>query len=151
MKCIPQVINIIYNSPNDYKWDWGSWLTIDTFIMSSSFPLTHWGRDKMAAIFQTAVSNGFSWMKMYELWLKFHRSLFPRAQLTIFQHWIRQWLGALQATSYYLNQWWLVIWCIYALLSLKDLIWLNKRFKLSWISHPIISKMTNSQPSLRIG
>ena len=28
--------------------------------------LTHWGQDKMAAILQTTVSNGFSWMKMYE-------------------------------------------------------------------------------------
>ena len=25
--------------------------------------LTHWGRDKMAAIFQTTFSNAFSWMK----------------------------------------------------------------------------------------
>ena len=37
--------------------------------------LTHWGRDKMADIFQT-FSNAFSWMKMYTFWLKFHRSLF---------------------------------------------------------------------------
>ena len=40
--------------------------------------LTHWGRDKMAAIFQTTFSNWFSWMKMYELWLKYHWSLFFR-------------------------------------------------------------------------
>ena len=33
--------------------------------------LTHWGRDKMADIFQTIFSNGFSWMKMYEFWLYF--------------------------------------------------------------------------------
>ena len=26
--------------------------------------LTHWGRDKMAAIFQTTLSNAFSWMKI---------------------------------------------------------------------------------------
>ena len=51
--------------------------------------ITHSGRDKMAAIFQTTVSNGFSWMKMYEFWLKFHWSLFRRVQLTIFQHWFR--------------------------------------------------------------
>ena len=36
--------------------------------------LTHWGRDKMAAIFQTTFSNAFSWMKMYEFRLKFHWS-----------------------------------------------------------------------------
>ena len=35
-------------------------------------PLTHWGRDKMDAIFQTTFSNGYSWMKIYEFRLKFH-------------------------------------------------------------------------------
>ena len=34
-------------------------------------------------------SNAFSWMKMLELRLKFHWSLFPRVQLAIFQHWFR--------------------------------------------------------------
>ena len=47
--------------------------------------LTHWGRDKMAAIFQTTFSNAFSWMKMFKFRLRFHWSLFPRVQLTIFQ------------------------------------------------------------------
>ena len=51
--------------------------------------LTHWGRDNMAAIFQTAFSNAFSWMKMYKFWWRFHWSLFPGFQLTIFQHWFR--------------------------------------------------------------
>ena len=51
--------------------------------------LTHWGRAKMADIFQTTFSNVFSWMKMYEFRLKFHWSLFLRVQLTTFQHWFR--------------------------------------------------------------
>ena len=51
--------------------------------------LTHWGRDKMAAIFQTTFSKGFSWMKMYQFRLTFHWSLFLGVQLTIFQHWFR--------------------------------------------------------------
>ena len=68
--------------------------------------LTHWGRDKMAAIFQTTFSNAFSWMKIYEFQLMFHWSLFLRVELTIFQHWLRQWLCAHQATCHYLNQWW---------------------------------------------
>ena len=51
--------------------------------------LTHWGRDKMAAIFQTTFSNGFSWMKMYEFRLTFHWSLCLGVQFTIFQHWFR--------------------------------------------------------------
>ena len=45
-------------------------------------PLTHWGRDKMAAIFQTSFSNRFSWMKMYQFRLIFHWTLFLRVQLT---------------------------------------------------------------------
>ena len=67
--------------------------------------LTHWGQDKMAAIFQTTFSNAFSVMKIYEFRLRFHWSLFLRFELTIFQHWFRKWPGADQATSHYLNQW----------------------------------------------
>ena len=43
--------------------------------------LTHWGRDKMAAIFQTTFSNAFSSMKIYEFLLKFHRLKFPRGPI----------------------------------------------------------------------
>ena len=91
--------------------------------LESEWPtwLTHWGRDKMAVIFQTTLSNAFSWMKMYEVYLRFHWSLFLRFELTISQHWFRQWLGADQATSHYLNQWWIVNWCIYASLGLTYL------------------------------
>ena len=76
---------------------------------------------QMDAISQTTFSNAFSWMKMFEFRLKFHWSLFLRFQLTIFQHWFRYWLGAVQATSHYLNQWWLVYWRIYASLGLNEL------------------------------
>ena len=37
--------------------------------------LTHWGQEKMAAIFQITFSNGLSRMKMYAFWSKFHCSL----------------------------------------------------------------------------
>ena len=43
---------------------------------------------QMAAISQTTIWNAFSWMKIYEFRLKFHRSLFLRVALTIFQHWL---------------------------------------------------------------
>ena len=56
---------------------------------STIVQLTYWGRDKMAAIFQTTFLNAFSCKKMFEFWLKFHWRLFPRVQLTIFQHWFR--------------------------------------------------------------
>ena len=56
----------------------------------SSGDLTHWGWDKMAAIFQKTFSNAFSWMKMNELRLRFHWNLFPRVELTIFQESLAQ-------------------------------------------------------------
>ena len=57
--------------------------------------LTHWGRDKMAAIFQTTFSNAFSWMTMYKFRLNFtevcsqgsnyqHSSM---VQIIMFWHW----------------------------------------------------------------
>ena len=50
---------------------------------------TLWGWDKMDTILQTAFSNAFSIMKMYEFQLIFHWSLFLRVKLTVFQHWFR--------------------------------------------------------------
>ena len=44
---------------------------------------------QMAAIFQTTFSNACSWIKMYWFRLRFHWSLFPWVELTIFQHWFR--------------------------------------------------------------
>ena len=58
-------------------------------VRMSYIRLTHWGRYKMVAISETAFSNSFSWMKMYWFRLKFHQSLSPRVQLTIFQHCFR--------------------------------------------------------------
>ena len=75
----------------------------------------------MAAISQMTFSSAFSRKKMFEFRLKFHWSFFLRVQLTIFQHWFRQWLGAGQAASHCLNQWWLVYWRIYASLGLHEL------------------------------
>ena len=92
-----------------------------TCVNITSDLLTHWGRDKMDAISQTTFWSAFSWMKMFQFRLKFHWSLFPRVQLTIFQHWFRWWLGAVQATSHYLNQWWLDYRRIYASLGLNEL------------------------------
>ena len=64
-------------------------MLLDPSRWQTSRVLTHWGPDKMAAIFQTTFSKAFSRMKIYEFWLRFHWSLFPRVQLTIFQHWFR--------------------------------------------------------------
>ena len=53
------------------------------------FILTHLPLDKMAANLADDFSNEFSWMKMIELWFKFHWNLFLWVQLTIGQHWFR--------------------------------------------------------------
>ena len=42
--------------------------------------------------------------KPTDLRFKFHWNLFPGVQMTISQHWFRQWLGAEQATSHCLSQ-----------------------------------------------
>ena len=68
---------------------------------------------------QTTLSNAFSWMKILEFRLKFHWRLSLRVQLTISQHWFRWWLGADEATSHYLNQWWFDYRRIYASLGLN--------------------------------
>ena len=70
-----------------HKWP-VTWKCFHLMTSSTEFhnELTHWGWDKMAAIFQTTFSNAFSWMKIYKFRLRFHLSLFPRVQLTIFRH-----------------------------------------------------------------
>ena len=40
--------------------------------------LTHWGRDKMAAISHTTFSRVFSTVKNFEIWIKFHWNMFLR-------------------------------------------------------------------------
>ena len=52
-------------------------------------------------IFQCIFLNENVWI-LNTIWLKF----VPEVQLTMIQHWFRKWLGAYQATSHYLNQWW---------------------------------------------
>ena len=69
--------------------------------------------------------KNFKWiylkMKVYAFRLRFNWSLFQKVQLTIFQHWFREWLGADQATSHYRNQWWWVYWRMYASFGLNEL------------------------------
>ena len=82
---IPALVHLI-------AWHWSSHCWLDYWCKYASLglnDLTHWGRDKMAAVSQTTFSNAFSWMKIFEFRLKFHWSLFLRVQSTIFQHWFR--------------------------------------------------------------
>ena len=50
--------------------------------------LTHLPRDNLAEKLET-FSTAFSSMKMFELWLKYHWSVFLRGHLTMNQHWFR--------------------------------------------------------------
>ena len=61
----------------------------------------------------------------YILRLKFRWSLFPSAQLTIFQHQFSEWLGAGQATSHYLKQRWIFYWCTDAYICVTRPQWVN--------------------------
>ena len=51
------------------------------FAVRICLRLTHWGRDKLATISQTTISNAFSWMKMLGFRLKFHWSFFPKGRI----------------------------------------------------------------------
>ena len=81
-------------------------------------PLTHLPLDKMTAIPQTASSNAFSNIVFQ---FKFYWSLFLAVQLTISQHYFRQWHGATQATNHCLTNVDPVRLCINASLCLREL------------------------------
>ena len=52
-------------------WNTNKILCMDTCLSQQSW-LTHWGRDKMADIWQTTFSSAFSWMEMFDFRLKFN-------------------------------------------------------------------------------
>ena len=67
---------------------WRRFVSVLLFL-HRKIAITRWDRHKIATIFKMTFSNTFSEMKMYEFRFKFHRSLFLKFQLTIFQHWSR--------------------------------------------------------------
>ena len=77
--------------------------------------LTHWGRQFADDIFKCIFLN-----ETYEFRLRFHWILFLRVELIIYQHWFRLWLGAGEATSHCLNQWWFC-WRIYTSVGFNEL------------------------------
>ena len=79
-KCCRRTLGLNLLMPYPWHWcasDW-KWVLYTVYTEPVlNHILTHWGRGKMAAIFQTTFSNAFSWMEMYRFWLKFHWSLLP--------------------------------------------------------------------------
>ena len=70
------------------------------------YPLTHFSRDTIVAIWQNIFSNVFSRMKSSLFWIEFHLRLFLRVQLKISEYWFSYWLGTEQATSHNMKQYW---------------------------------------------
>ena len=88
------------------------------------------GRRFADDVFKYIFLNNNVWIPM-----KFHCSLFLRVQLTIPQRRFRSWLGAVKATSHYLNQWWLDYLRIYASLGLNKLThWVTWLLLLTWFN-----------------
>ena len=50
------------------------------FYIGHFLRVTHWNRDKICAVLQKTFSDAFSWMKMFEFWLKFNWNVFQRVQ-----------------------------------------------------------------------
>ena len=88
-------INTERNREKGHWWHASFWMKV-TAVVFNMFPsvpsilkvpryrwslMGHWGRDKMAAIFQTAFSNTFSWMKFVIFWLNFYWNLFPQGPI----------------------------------------------------------------------
>ena len=130
------------------------------YCKQNSLPeyLTHLPQEKMAAISQTMFSDAFLWMGSFAFWLKFHWSLFLRVQLTVFHHWFRWWLGAGQATSHYLNQWWLTFTdhiCVtrpqWVINSLRSGEWWNIYVSLNWAIIWTDADILSIGPSLHEG
>ena len=65
-QCWPNINEIFWNSFKDtvYLKTAPKLCLKFSHLNHSHNELTHWGRDKMAAISQTTLSNAFSWMKM---------------------------------------------------------------------------------------
>ena len=58
----------------------------DAYICKVSTGLSHWSREKMAAISQRTFSNAFSSTKIIVFWLQCHWNMFARVRFTVIQH-----------------------------------------------------------------
>ena len=87
-------------------------------LSRDGLPLTHWIRDKMAAILKCIFLN-----ENVSISIQISLNCAPLGvQLTQFQRWFWWRLGADQATSHYMKQWWIVYCRIYASFGLNEFI-----------------------------
>ena len=119
-------LNKLLNKQSRFCWFELKWFSCDITILSCQYYNCQWSFNALrprqnGRHFPDKIWNAFSWMEMYKFWLCFPWNLFLWVQLTIFQHWIRYWLGVFQATSYYLIPHWLVCQHIYESLGLNEL------------------------------
>ena len=78
-------------------------LSYNIFIPIFSLILTYWCRYEIAAISKTTFLECIFSNETVRISLGMSLKFVLRFELTIFQHWFRQWFGAEQATSHYLN------------------------------------------------
>ena len=89
-------------------------------ILYEKIHFTHWGGDKVVAISQTIFKCIFL-NETVLISLKILLKLLPEIRIDNILALVQMMLSADQATSHYLNQWWLIHWHIYVLLSLNGL------------------------------
>ena len=73
-----------------------------------SVRLTHWGRDKTTKVSQTTFAIAFSWIKIivFSILTKISLKFVPQSPISNISALV-QIMACSQATSHYLNQWWL--------------------------------------------
>ena len=109
-----------------YHWQiWSKQLILMQFSTSSSLYINSLRTRQNFHHFADDIFRCISWMKMHVFCLRFYWNLFCSLKYTTFQCWIRQWFGSDQATTHYLNQWWLVYWCTYASFGHNGLTYFN--------------------------
>ena len=119
----------------------GTWLDVRLVPGMYKLIVGHWNRDNMDAISQT-FSSPFSWNGNVWISMKISLKLFLKFKFTTLRHWSRKRLGANQARSHFLDRWWLVYRCIYASLSLKQLIYLGSDQNPSFYKNTYFSNLT---------
>ena len=85
--------------------------SLSPFFPFVAFFLTHWGQEKITAIFQMTFWNSFLCIQIVLFRFKFQQNLFLIAQKNIWQHWLTWWLCTKQVISLCNNQG-LVYWYV---------------------------------------